>query len=206
MTMRHSLLSFFVLALACGGSSSNDAGGPPPDTAGGETPALVGRWAAPCTPNDTGAFTLDFDLTETRWSLDYDTFGDAGCASPLLTVHIEGPYEITGPSEVAGAREARFAFDAKTITAHSDAAVAFLGGFGEACGGPGTWSVDVARDVGASGCAPLGQRPIAECPADFDLVSVTSTELRFGARPADNDLCTPERRPTALSGLASLRR
>jgi hypothetical protein len=204
--MRSSVLSLSCLLLvACGGAASTDAGTSSTDTAGGEAPALSGRWISPCTPNDSGAFTLDFTLDADRWSVDYATFGDAACSAPFLTVHIAGPYEITGPSSVEGASEGRFAFDEKTVTAHAEGAVGFLAGLGEACGGPGTWELGVARDVGAAGCPALGQRAIADCPADYDLVSVTATELRFGARPADNDMCSPERRPTALSGLASIR-
>jgi hypothetical protein len=203
--MRSSLLSLSCLLLACGGTATTDAGASSSDTAGGEAPALAGRWISPCTPNESGAFTLDFTLSADRWSVDYATFGDAACSAAFLTVHIAGPYEITGPSSVEGAREARFAFDEKTVTAHAEGAVGFLASLGEACGGPGTWELGVARDVGAAGCPALGQRPIADCPADYDLVSVTATELRFGDRPADNDMCSPERRPTALSGLASIR-
>lgn len=36
------------------------------------------------------------------------------------------------------------------------------------------------------------------CAADFDLVARSGDRLRFGARPADNDLCTADKRPTAL--------
>jgi hypothetical protein len=39
----------------------------------------------------------------------------------------------------------------------------------------------------------------------FAIVSVDATRLRFGARPADNDLCTPAARPTSLPPLAMSR-
>ncbi len=54
--------------------------------------------------------------------------------------------------------------------------------------------------------AGLGQRPIASCPADYDLVKVENDALVFGSRPADNDMCSSEKRPTSLSALSSKRK
>jgi hypothetical protein len=51
----------------------------------------------------------------------------------------------------------------------------------------------------AAGCAAFGQYPAAQCPADFDLLDVDGGTLHFGNRPADNNMCTPDRRPTQLS-------
>ncbi len=136
-----------------------------------------------------------------------------GVEATAVSAHLPRARGLVSEGEVLGvshvepeaAREARFAFDEKTVTAHAEGAVGFLASLGEGCGSPGTWERGVARDVGGAGCPALGQRPIADCPADYDLVSVTATELRFGDRPADNDMCSPERRPTAVSGLASIR-
>jgi hypothetical protein len=57
-----------------------------------------------------------------------------------------------------------------------------------------------------AGCLGLGQRPGSSCSADHDLISLAADGLHFGQRPADNDMCTPERRPAALSPLALQRR
>ncbi len=51
----------------------------------------------------------------------------------------------------------------------------------------------------------MGQRPIAACEADYDLAHVEGERLTFGARPADNDLCTPAKRPVALSKSSTMR-
>jgi hypothetical protein len=40
---------------------------------------------------------------------------------------------------------------------------------------------------------------VADCGTDHDLLSLDATGLRFGARPADNDMCSPELRPTTLT-------
>ncbi len=49
------------------------------------------------------------------------------------------------------------------------------------------------------GCAGFGQYPGADCPADYDVVKRDGDDLFFGARPADNDMCTAAKRPAALS-------
>lgn len=159
---------------------------------------LAGRWRSACVDPGTGqALRLRFDLTADAWALDYESFGDAACAAPALTVHIEGSYEVTGPAAaVPDAHEARFGFTRKAVTPSSQGAAAFLA---QACGG-GAFAAGDATDL-AGGCAGLGLYPIASCAADYDLVARAGDTLRFGARPADNDMCTEARRPTALSSI-----
>jgi hypothetical protein len=180
-----------------GGSGGSGSSG----SAGGATgaPDLIGAWKGDCQPASQGqSFSLAFDIGKDAWALDYVVYGDATCAGEFLTVRIEGPYEITGPSAgVAGAFEARFAFGTKTITPANGAAAGFLGS-PAACGG-GSWAAGQATEVLSIGCPGLGQYPQAQCGADYDVVSRTGDELRFGARPADNNMCTADRRPTALS-------
>jgi hypothetical protein len=162
-----------------------------------------------CTPSpqadgSTQYFRLDFDLTPTEWALDYVVHGDPACDVPLVTVHIEGPYALERPSDaVAGAWEARFGFTSKTIRPEVDGLRDFLNSL-EGCG-TADFETGVAQDVYASGCAGFGQYPQASCDADYDLVRLDGDSLFFGARPADNDMCTPEKRPTALSPVANRR-
>ncbi len=41
--------------------------------------------------------------------------------------------------------------------------------------------------------------PVAVCPEDHDLLAIDDAgALRFGVRPPDNDMCTADKRPTAL--------
>jgi hypothetical protein len=41
---------------------------------------------------------------------------------------------------------------------------------------------------------------VAECPTDHDLLAmVDDGRLAFGVRPKDNDMCTPDKRPRALT-------
>jgi len=210
LTARSAFFSLSLALSACGASSNNTADGSSirsdAISSGDSSSALdlTGRWRNACTPNGQGGgFSLDFEFTRGEWRLDYVTYAEPTCATRSVTVHIDGPYELGAASAaVPGAYEGVFRFTRKTVTAHNDGAVAFLNG-AAAC--PGPFVVDSARDISASGCGGLGQQPISQCGQDFDLVSISGDSLRFGQRPADNNLCTVERRPAALSMLASQR-
>ena len=135
-------------------------------------------------------------MTETEWDLDYVAHGDENCTAKFLTVNIKGPYELGEASSVAeGAREGTFSFASKTVTGHMDDALGVING---ACGVTDT-AVDTPLDL-AGGCAGLGAYPIAECAADNDIVMVKDNNLHFGARPADNNMCSPDKRPTSFEG------
>ena len=167
---------------------------------------ITGGWKSECTPmNDTQAFSLDFAIAAKTWGVDYVVFGDKACSSKFLTVHIEGPYEIDSSSAtVPEAREAMFSFTKKTVTPHSAAAASYLAS-DAGCKLPG-FANGVAQDITGTGCGALGQYPVAKCPADYDLVKLSGDTLTFGARPADNDMCTADKRPKALSAVASRRK
>jgi hypothetical protein len=191
-------LSVAIFSGGCGGDDRPD-----PSTA----PAaldLAGRWLSECVDQGNGTFArLDFDLTESDWALEYVVHGDAACSAALATVHIAGGYAVERPSAaVAGAHEARFGFGDKTITAHVDAIAEQLTSAG--CGAD-AWQLGVAQSV-ADGCAAFGQHPIADCPADYDVVKRDGDQLNFGKRPADNDMCTAAKRPTELSPVTLARR
>ena len=135
-------------------------------------------------------------MTETEWDLDYVAHGAAGCTSSFLTVNIQGEYSLEGESDAAeGAREAVFGFSTKTVTGHMEQALEVING---ACGVTDT-AVDVALDI-SGGCAGLGAYPIAECAADYDIVFLSGNTLQFGARPADNNMCSADKRPDSFFG------
>jgi len=202
LNTRTALMSLTVLVAGCG--STPDQPPASPGVTLSPSPAdLAGRWGSACVdPGNGQAFRLLFDLTETTWSLAYEAFGDAVCATPSLTVQIDGGYALGNASAVVdGAREGRFDFARKTVTPHSAGAADFLT---QACGRPGFVAGEAADITG--GCAGLGAYPVAECPSDHDIVLLDDTgSLHFGARPQDNNMCTPEKRPTA-TGLPLTRR
>ena len=166
---------------------------------------LVGTWQGPCfpSPQGDGSFNqLTFKMTEGEWNLAYGAFGDEACTAKFLTVDIQGPYTLGEPSEAGeGAREAEFGFATKTVTPHMEPAVAVVNG---ACGVE-TAKLGEALDL-AAGCAGLGAHPIADCGSDHDIVMVKGDTLHFGARPADNNMCSPDKRPSTFEGGAAVQK
>jgi hypothetical protein len=57
-------------------------------------------------------------------------------------------------------------------------------------------TVNLEADISVTGCAAW--RPVAVCGEDHDLLALSDAGLHFGVRPADNDMCTPDKLPTAL--------
>ena len=164
-----------------------------------ESTDLTGTWVGPCYASSSGdgSFNqLTFHMTETDWDLDYVAYGDENCTAKFLTVNIKGPYSLGESSSVAeGAREGTFSFATKTVTGHMDAALDVIDG---ACGVSDS-EFDVPLDL-AEGCVGLGAYPISECPADNDIVMVQGNNLHFGVRPSDNNMCSPDKRPTSFEG------
>ncbi len=196
-------ISIILLALGCGGTSATS---PRDDGGSGEpaAPDITGRWASECVSANGQNLTLEFDIEAAQWQLDYATFADASCEQPFFTVRIAGPWTLQQPSpEVSGAWEAEFGFAEKSVTPHVQAAAEFLASE-QGCGREG-FAVGEASDIYASGCAGLLQYPRAQCQADYDLVALVDGNLQFGARPTDNDMCTPQKRPTRLSGMPLMR-
>lgn len=175
-----------------GGWGSQETYTPPPP----QPPDLVGAWASACAATATrGEFRrLAFDIRGDRWDLRIETFGDPACAKRRHAIHVGGPYAFGAQSStVAGAWDATFSFDARDVfadDARSAKALARL------CGVKVKAKQTV--DILAAGCAKLGMRPQAQCAADHDVVAIEGDRIRFGVRPADNDLCAAEKRPAAL--------
>jgi len=164
---------------------------PPPPVA----PDVTGTWRGGCEPGAKDSKKLSFVISATRWDLDYETFGDTTCTKRTARIQLGGPYSMGEPSTtVTGAWHSVFSFDVRDLTA-DDAKTAKA--MGKLCGIK-KLKAGVATSLLEKGCAKLGFKPLADCGGDFDLVAVEGFALRFGVRPADNDLCTEAKRPTAL--------
>ncbi len=136
-----------------------------------------------------------FTFDDGEWTLRFTLALDSGMQTPVFEFRTFGDYEIEGPSpEVPGAYEALFREDAKFVTLRAfDPGLAQAFGLSE-CG----LQPDIEKDVSVSGCA--GWKPVAECNEDHDLLALTDEGgLRFGVRPPDNDMCTRDKRPRALT-------
>lgn len=159
---------------------------------------LVGTWSSPgCEAYPDGAggtnyLTRTFTLTEDRWALEFTIFGDAACTFPLFRGEVEGPYTLGAPSAVAGATEGEFGIVSNQWTAlFEDLAVLFED---SGCG-TGSWEVGVPQDVTVTGCIGVA-KPVADCPTEYDIVSLDGDSLYFGERVTD--MCVEAGRPAAL--------
>jgi hypothetical protein len=163
-------------------------------------PDIAGTWKSPCesVPNGQGGtmnFTRTFKNTAKTWSIDFTVYGDTACTQKFFTADISGPYKLGKASEkVPGATEGEFSIAKRQVTPHNDGAVQMLT---QACGSKG-WAAGKAKDITKEGCAGLGMHPSATCKGESDLVKLDGKDLFFGERPADGNLCSPEKRPTAL--------
>lgn len=201
------LLSAATLTLAAGCATSSTSSGTASTGASTHVKpqTLEGSWtSAVCesmAPNPDGSrtyFKRHFTLTQKEWTLHFQAFGDAACTAKLFTARVEGPYTLLQDSaQVPGATEGNFQFARQYMTAYVQPVADWFQG---AKCGSGPWKVGEEKETSTTGCVFL--RPVAACGTDHDVVKVEGKQLFFGRRPADNDMCTPDKRPQALAEVA----
>lgn len=189
----HVLSSSIVLALAS--VSAAGAASPPGADPAQPLRTLQGRYTS-VAPEPWGAAYgfRDFAFDRGRWSLRFTLSLDAAGRQPVFTFRTGGGYRVLDASrQVPGAFDAVFLEEAKWVTLNADDP-ALAAAFGlDRCG----LVVGVEKDISVSGCA--GWKPVAQCFEDHDLLALDADGgLRFGVRPADNDMCSADKRPTAL--------
>lgn len=157
---------------------------------------LSGTYAS-LAPEDWGRGTFGtrkFTFRNGRWTLDFALALDPAMANKVFAFRTRGSYVVGARSAVApGAFNAVFREDAKYVTliaGDPKLAQAFgLAGCGLVAG--------VEKDISLTGCASW--KPVSACAEDHDLLMLDSSGgLRFGVRPADNDMCTADKRPIKL--------
>jgi hypothetical protein len=157
------------------------------------TKSVAGKWKSEGAEDmGNGAFaTREFTLTGKTWDLVFTIWADKELKTPLVAMNFSGPWKETGDSKgVPGAHEATFEFAKKTITLKAKDAAK---GFGmDQCG----LEVGKAKDVSKTGCSFVGS--VANYGKEFDLIKRDGDKLFFGARPADNNMGTEDKRPTSL--------
>jgi hypothetical protein len=156
--------------------------------------ALSGVYASSAPEPWYGGYgTRQFTFEQGQWSLVFTHALDAKMQNRTFQFRTEGPYRVGAPSAaVPGAFEAVFYEDVKFVTLLTDDAnIVRAFGFA-ACGLQFNKEVDISK----SGCA--GWKPVSQCREDHDLLAISDAGLQFGVRPRDNDMCTADRRPTAL--------
>lgn len=199
------LASFIVpvvlLGSACSSSSEAPATASPPLADAAASSRLPeGRYSIGCQFAFEAAGAKIFETgtyegTGSSYELTFHFFVDEGCTAPFVTFMSKGDF-VTRPSpKVPGALEFDATWTGRTMRADSDASLPLLNA---QCGTP-PWSVGQTQEIFARGCAAAGFRPSSECSHDFDLLKIDGNTFSFGQRPADNNMCTPDRRPSAVS-------
>lgn len=164
---------------------------PPPPT----PPSLVGTWVGACEAGAKDSRRLTYVFTDVRWDLDTETFADTTCTKRASLLEVGGPYTFGAQSTtVTSAWDAVMAYDRRDLTIDDKKAAKKIA---KDCK---LGKVDAGKPVSLldAGCAKLGIAPVADCPGEFDIVSVDGLTLQLGVRPADGRICTEDKRPTAL--------
>ncbi len=156
-------------------------------------PDVKGHWkSAGAEDLGNGSFaTREFVLTNTTWDLVFTIYADKELKTPLVAMNFSGGWKAPSASKtVPGASNAEFDFKKKTVTLFvKDAAKGFgMDGCGLVVGTP--------LDVSKNGCSFVGS--VAAYGKEFDLLKRDGEQLFFGARPADGNMGSEDKRPTAL--------
>ena len=154
--------------------------------------SLSGTWASPEAEPWYGGFgTREFVFANGQWQLIFTHALDEDMTMRTFQFRTGGGYRV-GEAGPEGSFATDFDEDWKHLTMFlTDPAL--IAAFGMAdCG----LTPNLEADISATGCAAW--RPVADCGTDHDLLKVEGEAMFFGVRPADNDMCTPDKRPTAL--------
>ena len=155
---------------------------------------LDGVYASTAPESWYGSFgTRRFAFSGGAWELTFVHALDPQMEKKTFQFRTGGAYRIVEPSAtVQGAYGGVFGEAWKKVTLLTDdPALVKAFGFAE-CG----LVPNVEIDISQKGCA--NWKPVAACGEDHDLVALSGARLWFGVRPRDNDMCTPDKRPTAL--------
>lgn len=156
--------------------------------------ALNGTFYSPAVEVWYGGYgTREFVFADGQWSLTFVHALDPGMTQRTFQFRTGGSYAVQAPSgAVPGAFHTVFDEDWKHLTLLTPVPeIAAAMGMAD-CG----LTVNLEADISQTGCAAW--QPVAVCGEDHDLLALTEDGLHFGVRPADNDMCTADKTPTAL--------
>ncbi|MEO1049709.1 MAG: hypothetical protein AAFX87_03765 [Bacteroidota bacterium] len=137
--------------------------------------------------------TREFSFSDGHWTLRFVLALDPDMKNQVFEFRTHGTYQVLSKSKVTKAYEAVFYEDKKYVTLKTDNPE-LIQAFGlSECG----LKPHVEKDISKDGCALWPS--VADCHEDHDLLALDDQgNLYFGVRPADNNMCTADRRPTAL--------
>lgn len=136
-----------------------------------------------------------FTFDKGKWTLLFTLALDPEMKMQVFQFRTFGTYKVQDKaSNLANTYNAVF-YEEKKLLTFKTSDDNLIKAFGFA---PCNLTKDVEQDVSEKGCA--GWKSVAACPADNDLLSLDKEgKLYFGNRPQNNDMCSPEKRPTSLT-------
>ena len=136
-----------------------------------------------------------FTFNKGNWSLVFTLALDPEMKMQVFQFRTFGTYKVEEKSsKVTNAYNALFLEEKKFVTLKTTDEN-LIKAFGFA---PCNMTKDVEQDISKKGCS--GWKSVADCPGDNDLLSLDKEgKLYSGNSPADNDMCSPEKRPTSLT-------
>ena len=156
--------------------------------------SLHGTFLSPAVEEWYGGYgTREFVFADGHWSLTFLHALDPAMTQRTFQFRTGGAYAVQDPSDaVPGAFHTVFDEDWKHLTLLTPVPEIAAAMEMADCG----LTVNLEADISETGCAAW--RPVADCGQDHDLLALSADGLHFGQRPADNDMCTADRTPTAL--------
>ena len=142
--------------------------------------------------------TITFEAD--RIEAEFTTYAEAGCITPVNTLHFAGKTELLNPSDaIKEAYDAKLTIDEFVrITPLADGFTGFLNSAGAGACGTTEWKNGEAQDVLPTGCTVLGIKPNVPT-IEYEVLAVIDNTLYFAARPVDGSFMTsPEKRVHAL--------
>jgi hypothetical protein len=163
--------------------------------------SLHGTYVSPQVEEWYGGYgTREFVFADGQWSLTFTHALDPGMTMRTFQFRTGGAYRVGEPSaSVEGAFHTVFDEDWKHLTLLTPVPEIVAGMGMSDCG----LTLNLETDISETGCAAWA--PVALCGEDHDLLALIDAGLHFGVRPADNNMCTPDRTPTALLPAVVLR-
>lgn len=156
------------------------------------SPDITGTWKS-AQPEDlkNGTFGVrHFVFEQKRWAVTFIRYADRELQLPLYSFYGEGTFELKGPSQkVPGAYNGVFVFSRKFITLLTDDEGIIRKYRLQECG----FNKYVPKDITEKGCSFF--RSVSDYSVEYDLVKRDDNTLFLGARPADGNMGTEDRRP-----------
>ncbi len=136
-----------------------------------------------------------FTFDKGKWTLLFTLSLDPEMKMQVFQFRTFGTYKLQGKSKIVAASYNALFYEEKKYLTLKTSNENLIKAFGfTSC----SMSENVEIDVSEKGCS--GWKSVTACPGDYDLLSLDKEgKLYFGNRPKDNDMCSPEKRPTSLT-------